>query len=74
MSNLGVFDFDTPDHAMRLASVHAGVSVDEVISNTGFELFVPDAVPETRHPTDAELKIIREVLDPNGIAAREVKA
>jgi acyl CoA:acetate/3-ketoacid CoA transferase beta subunit len=73
VSNLGVFDFDTTDHAMRLASVHAGVSVDEVVSNTGFELVIPEEVPETRRPTDAELKIIREVLDPRGVAAREVK-
>jgi acyl CoA:acetate/3-ketoacid CoA transferase beta subunit len=73
VSNLGVFDFDSPEHAMRLASVHAGVSVDEVVANTAFELVIPDAVPETRAPTDAELQIIREVLDPGGVAAREVK-
>jgi acyl CoA:acetate/3-ketoacid CoA transferase beta subunit len=73
VTNLAVFDFDSPDHAMRLASVHAGVSVDEVVSNTGFELVLPEVVPETRSPTNAELKIIREVLDPGEIASREVK-
>ncbi len=31
-SNLGVFDFETPDHRMRLRSVHPGVTVDEVES------------------------------------------
>ena len=51
VSNLGVFDFDTPDHSMRLASVHPGVSVEEVVENTGFELVIPDAVPETRAPS-----------------------
>jgi acyl CoA:acetate/3-ketoacid CoA transferase beta subunit len=73
VSNLGVFDFDTPDHSMRLASVHAGVSVDEVLENTGFELAIGGEIPETRAPTARELQIIREVLDPEGIAAREVK-
>jgi acyl CoA:acetate/3-ketoacid CoA transferase beta subunit len=72
VSNLGVFDFDTPDHRMRLASVHAGVGVDEVVASTGFDLIVPDTVPETRPPTDAELELIREVLDPAGFGAREV--
>jgi len=73
VSNLGVFDFDTPDHSMRLASVHAGVSVDEIVANTGFDLVIPDEVPQTRPPSESELRLIREVLDPNGIAAKEVK-
>jgi len=73
VSNLGVFDFDTPDHTMRLASVHRGVSVDEVVENTGFELVVPEHVPETRAPTDEELRALREVIDPHGIGGKEVK-
>jgi acyl CoA:acetate/3-ketoacid CoA transferase beta subunit len=72
VSNLGVFDFHTPDHSMRLASLHPGVSVDDVVENTGFELVIPEVVPETRAPSDEDLRIIREVLDPDGIAAREV--
>jgi acyl CoA:acetate/3-ketoacid CoA transferase beta subunit len=73
VSNLGVFDFETPDHSMRLASVHPGVSVGDVVENTGFELAIPDAVPETRPPSTEELRLIRDVLDPNGLARREVK-
>jgi acyl CoA:acetate/3-ketoacid CoA transferase beta subunit len=73
VSNLGVFDFQTSDHAMRLASVHPGVSVEDVVKQTGFELVLPDEVPETRHPSDEELRIIREVLDPGGLANREVQ-
>ena len=40
VSNLGVFDFDTPDHVMRLRSVHPGVTVDEIVEATGFDLVV----------------------------------
>jgi len=65
VSNLGVFDFDTPDHSMRLRSHHPGVSVAEIVDATGFELAVGDAV-ETRAPTDEELRLIRDVLDPTG--------
>jgi len=72
VSNLGVFDFDTPDHAMRLVSVHPGVRVEDVVKNTAFELVVSKEVPETRAPTAEELRIIRERLDPAGIAQKEV--
>jgi acyl CoA:acetate/3-ketoacid CoA transferase beta subunit len=74
VSNLGVFDFQTPDHSMRLASVHPGVTVEQVVESTGFELVIHGEVPETRAPTDEELRLIRERIDPNGIREREVKA
>jgi acyl CoA:acetate/3-ketoacid CoA transferase beta subunit len=72
VSNLGVFDFATDDHAMRLASVHPGVTVDEVVAATGFDLVVPAEVPVTRLPTADELELIREVIDPDGAREREV--
>ena len=50
VTNLGVLDFETPDHRMRLRSVHPGVTVDEIVAATGFELVVPDDVPETPAP------------------------
>ncbi len=74
VSNLGVFDFATPDKVMRLASVHPGVTVDDVVAATGFDLVVPDAVPETRMPTPEELDLLRTVLDPRGVRDREVPA
>ena len=52
VTNLGVLDFETPDHTMRLRSVHPGVTVDEIVAATGFELVVPDDVPETRPCAD----------------------
>ena len=72
VSNLGVYDFETPDHSMRLVSVHPGVSVPDVVEQTGFELVTLGDVPETRAPTDEELKIIREHLDPEDYGTREV--
>jgi acyl CoA:acetate/3-ketoacid CoA transferase beta subunit len=74
VTNLCVLDFETPDHRMRLRSVHPGVSVDEVVAATGFELVVPDDVDESRLPTDEELQLIRDVIDPAGTREREVKA
>jgi len=73
VSNLAVFDFATPDRSMRLASVHPGVSIGEVVESTGFALNVPDDVPDTRDPTPEELDLLRTVLDPSGLRDREVR-
>jgi acyl CoA:acetate/3-ketoacid CoA transferase beta subunit len=72
VTNLGVLDFDSPDHSMRLRSVHPGVTVDEVVAATGFELVVPGDVPETRAPTPEELRLIRDVVDPHALRDREL--
>ncbi|WP_338777524.1 CoA-transferase [Streptomyces sp. DG1A-41] len=72
VSDLGVFDFVTPDHSMRLASLHPGVTAEQVREATGCELTVPDEVPPTREPTAEELRLIREVVDPAGTRTREV--
>ncbi|MCX4790894.1 CoA-transferase [Streptomyces sp. NBC_01221] len=74
ISNLGVFDFETPDRTMRLRSLHPGVTPEEVAEATGFALPIPDEVPYTREPTAEELRLIREVIDPKGLRDREVPA
>jgi acyl CoA:acetate/3-ketoacid CoA transferase beta subunit len=72
VSNLGVFDFESPDHTMRLRSVHPGVTVDEVVAATGFELVLPDDVPESRLPAAEELVLIRDVIDPKNLRETDV--
>jgi glutaconate CoA-transferase subunit B len=52
---------------MRLKSVHRGHTVEEVVENTGFELVIPDDVEETPAPTERELAVLRERVDPTGI-------
>ena len=56
---------------MQLVSHHPNVTVDEIISSTGFELLVRDGIEETRMPTKEELKLIREVIDPYGLRKAE---
>ncbi|HLX89548.1 MAG TPA: CoA-transferase [Acidimicrobiales bacterium] len=72
VTNLAVLDFATEDHAMRLRSVHPGVTVEEVQAATGFTLALPDPVPVTRAPDAEELQLLREVLDPKGQRDREL--
>jgi acyl CoA:acetate/3-ketoacid CoA transferase beta subunit len=71
VTNLAVLDFATADHSMRIASVHPGVTVEQVQAETGFPL-VREDVTTTREPTDEELKLLREVLDPKGYREKEV--
>jgi acyl CoA:acetate/3-ketoacid CoA transferase beta subunit len=71
VTNLAVLDFETPDHRMRLRSLHPGVTVDEVVAATGFELRVPDDVPASRTPTAEELALL-ERIDPDGARFGEV--
>jgi acyl CoA:acetate/3-ketoacid CoA transferase beta subunit len=71
VTNLGVFDFESDDHRMRLRSTHPGVTVDEVIAATGFDLVIPADVPESRLPTDDEL-VALDAIDPKGLRHKEV--
>lgn len=64
VTNLAVLDFGGPDHRMRLVSVHPGVTVDAVVAATGFELAMADTIGESRLPTEEELRLIQEVIDP----------
>jgi acyl CoA:acetate/3-ketoacid CoA transferase beta subunit len=72
VTNLGVLDFEGAGHRMRLRSVHPGVTVQDVVAATGFELELADPVPETRAPTAEELRLIREVIDPKGLRRAEL--
>ena len=63
---LCVLDFTEDDKRMRLKSLHPGVTVDEVRRATGFELVIPDDVPETAAPTAEELHMLRTRIDPTG--------
>ena len=72
VTNLAVLDFGGPDHAMRVVSVHPGVSLDEVVENTGFDL-VTEGAGVTREPTADEVELL-DSLDPKGVRHKEVGA
>lgn len=74
VTDLAVLDFESPDHRMRLRSVHPGVTVDDVVAATGFELVIDGEVPTTAGPDEEALRLIREVIDPGSLRDREVPA
>lgn len=70
ITNLAVFTYAESGEVV-LKSVHPGVDPGEVEAATGFPVDVTD-IPTTRLPTDQELELIREVIDPKGLRDREV--
>jgi glutaconate CoA-transferase subunit B len=64
VSTLALMDYDPASCRMRLVATHPGVTVDEVIANTGFELIIPDRVETNEPPSAAELRLLREEIDP----------
>lgn len=64
ITNLCVLDFQGSNHAIRVKSLHPGVSFEEVQDNTGFDLIRPNDISETPSPTREQLDIIAE-LDPH---------
>lgn len=71
ISNLAVMDFHPESKRMRLQTLHPGVTVEKIQEATGFELLIPDhEIPETRLPSKAQVKLIREIIDPDEMRKR----
>jgi glutaconate CoA-transferase subunit B len=64
ITDLGVMGFDETTKAMMIDALHPGVEVEQVQSQTGFELIVPDEIGATEPPTDEELRLLRDEVDP----------
>ncbi|GIW05932.1 MAG: 3-oxoadipate--succinyl-CoA transferase subunit B [Dehalococcoidia bacterium] len=63
VTDLGLFRFDPVTKEMYLATVHRGVTVDQVRENTGWDLRVAEDLQVTPDPSEEELRVVRE-LDP----------
>ena len=73
VTDLAVLDFGGPDHAMRVVSLHPGVTLEQVQAATGFPLQVEGVPPVTAAPTAEQLDIIRTRLDPRNLRATVFK-
>jgi glutaconate CoA-transferase subunit B len=69
-TELAVLARSGPGEELTLAAVHAGVTVDEVIAATGWELKVSPDLHELVPPTERELRLLREEIDPRGVYLR----
>ncbi|MBW1805349.1 MAG: 3-oxoacid CoA-transferase [Deltaproteobacteria bacterium] len=64
ITNMAVMDFESESKRMRVISINPGYSEKDVQDNCGFELLKADKVKETKAPTDEELRVLREEVDP----------
>ncbi|MCF6192182.1 MAG: 3-oxoacid CoA-transferase [Candidatus Hydrothermae bacterium] len=67
ITDLAMMDFDPDTRRMRVIQLHPGVSREEVMENTGFTLLWADTVVPTSPPTQEELRLLREEIDPEGL-------
>jgi glutaconate CoA-transferase subunit B len=63
VSSLAVLGFHPASKRMQLLATHPGVSVNQVLENTGFRLLVAEHVIENPPPSAEELRILREEVD-----------
>jgi len=68
VTDLGVYHLD--DGQLRLDALHPGVTLDQVCDSMGWPPRVADQLTDTAAPTDDELQLIREELDPGGVYTR----
>lgn len=64
LTDKAVFGFDEVTHRMKVLSIHPGVSAAELQAATGFVLDIASDCPRTPPPTDEEVRLVREELDP----------
>ena len=63
VTQLAILGYHPETKRMMLLKTQPGVTVEEVIENTGFELIIPENVPQNEPPTPEELHILREEVD-----------
>jgi glutaconate CoA-transferase subunit B len=69
LTDLGVFDFE--GGRMRLLSYHPGTTIERIQARTGFPIAIASDVHETPPPSEEEVRLLREVIDPLGVRKLE---
>lgn len=67
ITDLAVLGFDEETRQMKLLAINPKVTVEEVQARTGFKLIIPEKVELMSPPTVEEQRIIREILDREGL-------
>ena len=67
VTTLALLGYHSESKRMQLLATQPGVSVDQVIESTGFELLIPEQVEANPAPCAEELRILREEVDADGL-------
>jgi glutaconate CoA-transferase subunit B len=63
VTTLGILGYDNSSKRMQLLSLQPGITAEEVLDNTGFELLLADDITPNPAPGAEELRILREEVD-----------
>jgi glutaconate CoA-transferase subunit B len=66
VTDLGIMEPDE-NGELTLVALHPGATVEQARANTGWELKIAAQLRTTQPPTESELRILRQDLDPQGI-------
>ena len=66
ITDLCIMGFDSKSRQMIVNSIHPGIKKSDIVKNTGFKLPWNKNLEVTPEPTDEELRILREEVDPLG--------
>jgi glutaconate CoA-transferase subunit B len=64
ITDRAIFGFDPETKKMMLLSIHPGNKLEDVLATMGFRPVIPQQIPFTEPPTSEQLRLIREVIDP----------
>lgn len=70
ITQLAVLGYCPETCRMRVESLHPGVSLEQVQAASGFELLVSPDLTNTPAPTERELRLLRQEVDPQGLFIR----
>jgi glutaconate CoA-transferase subunit A len=71
ISDLGIFELDPEEERFRLVSIHPGIALESVRSQTSGEFLIAQPLPQTELPSKEELRLMREEIDPFAIRQLE---
>ncbi len=64
ITDLAVLGYHEQTKRMQVLSLHPGVTLEQVRANTGFEIGVVETLRTTTAPSDDELRLLRQEVDP----------
>ena len=65
VTSMALFGFDEKTKYMKLLALAPGYSKEDVINNMGFEPLLAERIEELKPPTEEELRLLREEIDPD---------
>lgn len=63
ITNLCVIGFDDETKRMKVLALNPGVTKEQVIENTGFDLLWAEPLEQNEPPTSEELRVLRDEVD-----------